>query len=204
MAVNSVSPWLRWGAVVWLAVWTPVYWRAWGAQNFLHLCDMGVLLACAGLWFGNSLLLSSQAVGAILPDLLWCLDAGSRLFFGKHLFGGTEYMWDPHYPLLARGLSLFHIFLPGILWWSLRQAGYDRRGWKLQAGITAALLVVSRFINPALNLNYAFSDPLFHRVWGPAPVHLFVILAAIVVLFYLPTHLLLAKFIPPEGSSGKC
>src|SRR5712691_7664868 len=25
MAVNSVSPWLRWGAVVWLAVWTPVY-----------------------------------------------------------------------------------------------------------------------------------------------------------------------------------
>jgi hypothetical protein len=106
-------------------------------------------------------------------------------------------MWDPQYPLLARVLSLFHIFLPGILWWSLRQAGYDRRGWKLQAGITAALLIVSRFINPALNLNYAFSDPLFHRVWGPAPVHLFAILAAIVVLFYLPTHFLLSRFFLP-------
>ncbi len=203
MAVNPVSPWLRWGAVVWVAVWTPVYWRAWGALNFLHLCDIAVLLTCIGLWRSDSLLLSSQAVGAILPDFGWCLDAGWRLFLGRHLVGGTEYMWDTQTPLLARALSLFHVFLPAILWWSLRQAGYDRRGWKLQAAITAALLILSRFLEPALNLNYAFSDPVFHRAWGPAPVHLLVILAGIVLLFYWPTHILLAKFFPQPAASLK-
>src|SRR5713226_3660511 len=127
MGVNRISPWLRWGAAAWLAVWVPVYWRSYGALNFLHLCDIAVLLTCIGLWSGNSLLLSSQAVGAILPDLAWCLDAGWRLFFGRHLFGGTEYMWDVRTSLLARALSLFHVFLPLILWWSLRRTGYDRR-----------------------------------------------------------------------------
>jgi len=204
MSRGRVPNWIRWGGVVWLVIWAPSYWRTWGPVNFLHLCDIAVFLTCIGLWRSDSLLLSSQAVGSILADAMWCLDAGGRLFFGRHLFGGTEYLWDAHYSLFSRMLSLFHVFLPFLLLWLVWQAGYDRRGWKLQAGITAALLIVSRFINPALNLNYAFSDPLFHRAWGPAPVHLLAILLGIVVLFYLPTHLLLAKFMPPEGSSGKC
>ena len=203
MAVNPVSPWLRWGAVIWLAVWVPVYWRTWGVLNFLHLCDIAVLLACIGLWRGNSLLLSSQAVGSILPDLAWCLDAGWRLFLGKHLVGGTEYMFDPQYPLLARALSLFHIFLPLILLLSVRQTGYDRRGWKLQVAITAAVLIVSRYPGPARNINYAFSDPVFHRAWGPPPLHLFVILAGMAVLFYLPVHIFLTRYFPAPGAQPK-
>ncbi len=42
---------------MWLAVWLPAYWRVWGWANFLHLCDVTVILTCVGLWFGNSLLL---------------------------------------------------------------------------------------------------------------------------------------------------
>ncbi len=184
---------MRWGAVVWLLIWVPSYWRTWGAANFLHLCDIAVLLTCIGLWRSDSLLLSSQAVGSILADAMWSLDAGWRLFFGKHLVGGTEYMWDAQYSLFTRALSLFHIVMPVILLVSLRQTGYDRRGWKLQAAITVVLMVASRFCNPALNLNYAFKDPLFHRAWGPVPVHLAAMFAGIVIVFYLPVHLVLDK-----------
>lgn len=193
---------MRWGAVVWLAIWVPSYWHTWGPVNFLHLCDIAVLLTCIGLWTSNSLLLSSQAVGAILSDVAWCLDASWRLFLGRHLVGGTEYMWDANYSLFTRMLSLFHVVMPVVLLWSLRQAGYDRRGWKLQAAIAAVLIVVSRFINPALNLNYAFRDPVFHRAWGPVPIHLAVMFAGIVIVFYLPVHLVLDKVYPRPAATS--
>ena len=39
---------LRWGALVWLAVWFPAVWHDWALVNFLHLCDLAVILACIG------------------------------------------------------------------------------------------------------------------------------------------------------------
>jgi hypothetical protein len=45
-------------------------------------------------------------------------------------------------------------------------------------------------------MNYAFEDPLFHRAWGPAPVHLAVIFVGMVGLLYWPMHLLLSKMYP--------
>lgn len=103
-------------------------------------------------------------------------------------------MWDASYPHWVRLLSLFHIVWPLILIWSLTRVGYNRRGFALQCAIAAAALIVARFTNPSENINYAFRDPLFQRSWGPAPIHLAVIWLGFVVLIYLPTHLLLAKF----------
>ena len=34
----------RWGAVGWLAVWTPVYAQSYGWRNFLQLCDVAVVV----------------------------------------------------------------------------------------------------------------------------------------------------------------
>src|SRR5438309_1206488 len=82
-------------------------------------------------------------------------DAGSRLFSGRHVFGGTEYLWDSRFPLAVRLLSLFHLFWPALLLWSLRRVGYDRRGFSLQIGIASALLIVSRLVGPSANLNFA-------------------------------------------------
>jgi len=71
----------------------------------------------------------------------------------------------------------------------------------LQAAIAAFLLIVSRFLSAELNLNYAYRDPLFHRAWGPAPVHLAMIFIPLIALIYWPTHLLLGwLFGTPEGS----
>src|SRR5712692_1999133 len=100
---------MRWAALAWLAVWIPAYASVWGPRNFLHLCDVAVLLTCAGLWLGSPLLLSSQAVSSILADAVWAVDAGSRLFLGRHLFGGTEYLWDASFPLAVRLLALLHL-----------------------------------------------------------------------------------------------
>jgi hypothetical protein len=190
------SPWIRWVTVLWLLVWVPAYAAYWGWANFLHFCDAAVLLACIGFLRGNALLLSSQAVSSLVPDLLWCLDAGWRLLSGRNLVGGTEYLWDARVPLWVRLLSLFHVVLPFLLVMALRRTGYDRRGWALESSIAAALLVVSRFVAPARNLNFAFADPVLHSALGPAPVHLAIILFATVGIIYWPTHWVLARLFP--------
>lgn len=193
-ASKHFSPVLRWGSVVWLAIWIPTYWRWWGAVNFLHFCDIAVILTCAGFIFDSTLLISSQAVASILVDLVWTADVSWKILFGRYLLGGTEYMFDAHYPLWVRLLSLFHIGMPILLLWAVRRHGYDRRGWVLQVGIALAAFIGSRFTAPALNMNYAFADPFFHRQWGAAPTHIFVIFAFMLAVVYLPTHLCLMQW----------
>ena len=188
----SAFPRMRWVALAWLAVWIPAYFWVWGARNFLHLCDVAVILTCAGLWLGSPLLLSSQAVSSIIPDVIWAIDAGSRLLLGRHVFGGTEYMWDATFPLAVRLLSLFHLVWPPLLLWSLRRVGYDRRGFPLQIAIAGVLLVVSRFAGRAANLNFAFRDPIWGLSLEPAPLHLAATLAFMVAVFYLPAHVALS------------
>jgi hypothetical protein len=191
-------PRLRWVGVGWLLVWTPTYAAMWGWRNFLQLCDLAVFLTCVGLWRGSPLLLSSQAVGSLVIDGIWGLDAGARLLTGRHLVGGTEYMFDAGRPLAVRMLSLFHLVLPPLLLWSLSRAGYDRRGWKLQAAIATAAMIGSRLLTaPGKNQNFAFRDPFFHRSWGPAPLHLAVSLAVLVAVAFLPTHLALSRLFKP-------
>src|SRR5438034_11002695 len=105
----------RWGGALWMAVWVPAYAATWGWRNFFSTCDVAAALTCLGLWLTSGLLLSSQALAATVPALLWGMDAGARLVTGRHLFGGTEYMWDGRVPLAVRLLSLFHLVLLVVL-----------------------------------------------------------------------------------------
>jgi hypothetical protein len=191
------APWIRWAAAVWLIVWVPAYWYAWGPANFLHLCDLAVFLTCIGAWTDNALLISSQAVGSLLVDLAWALDAAWNMVAHRHLIGGTEYLFDAHIALWIRLLSLFHVFLPLLLLGALVRTGYDRRAWGLQSAIAAAAFIASRFTNPAANINFAFTDPFWHRTVGPAPVHVALSILFMAVVVYWPTHLLLAHFFAP-------
>jgi hypothetical protein len=184
-------PVLRWIAVAWLIIWIPAYWRVWGWRNFLHLCDAAVIISCIGLIFGSRLLVSSQALATVITGIVWSMDVSWRLATNHYLTGGTEYLWDGTQPLWVRLLSLFHVALPILLVVICARIGYDRRALALQSGITAALITISRWFGPELNLNYAFRDPILHRALGPAPVHLAIIFACTVLLFYLPTHIIL-------------
>ena len=201
-AQNTIPRWIKWAALAWLLVWFPTYWHVWGPQNFLQMCDIAVILTCIGLWTNSSLLISSQAVSALLVCIAWTLDAGWRFVLHHHLIGGTEYLFDTSEPLWIRLLSLYHLVLPVLLLWLLYRVGYDKRGWALQSAIALPVFIASRFTLPQKNMNFAFADSFFHRQWGPAPVHLLVIWLFMVFAVYLPTHLLLARIFPQPESQG--
>ena len=190
--MNHTFPVLRWVAAAWLLVWIPVYWRFWGWRNFLQMCDICIGITCAGLWWGNALLLSASAVGSLGFDLLWCLDVAGRLISGRHVVHGTEYMWNRNYPLWVRLLSLYHVALPVVLLYSLRWVGYDPRGWLLQVVITAPVLVLARLLAPGQNVNFVERDPFANRAVGPAPVHVMAAWLVATFLVYWPIHRLLA------------
>jgi len=192
---------LRIAALLWLALWFVVYWRTWGALNFLHLSDISVILTCIGVATNSVLLLSSQAVASILPDALWTLDVCWRLVFHRHLVGGTEYLFDPQYPLWVRLITLFHVVMPPLLLWIFHREGYDRRAWTLQCAISLPAFIASRFAPAAQNINFAFADPFFRRSWGPAPLHIAVVFLFMALVVYLPTHLLLTRLFERRHSN---
>jgi hypothetical protein len=43
----------------------------WGFSNFLHLCDVAVILTCAGLWSGSALLGPPDQKKSIRPSAPW-------------------------------------------------------------------------------------------------------------------------------------
>jgi hypothetical protein len=194
---------LRVAAAAWLVLFVAVYGWAYGAANFIRLCDVAVIVTCLGIMTGSALLVSSQAVSSLVVDLAWDLDLLGRLLLGRHLIGGTEYMWDPSYPLWVRLMSLFHVAWPPLLVAVLRRLGYDPRGFALQCAIAAVVLAASRFILPGENLNFAHRDPFFHRSWGPAPVHLGLTYAVLVGAVYWPTHLVLRMALQRRGRRGR-
>ena len=174
-AQTTIPRWTKWAALAWLLLWFPIYWHVWGPKNFLQMCDIAVILTCFGLWTNSSLLISSQAVSALLVCVAWTFDAGWRFLLHHHLIGGTEYLFDASEPLWIRLLSLYHLVLPALLLWLLYRLGYDKRGWALQSAIALPVFIASRFTSPQKNMNFAFADSFFHRQWGPAPVHILVI-----------------------------
>jgi hypothetical protein len=195
---------LRWAGLAWIAVWAPLYLWRYGPNVFISLCDIALFLTALGLWRGSPLLLSSQALSSLLIDGAWMADLAWRALTGRHLLGGTEYMWDPQYPLWLRALSLFHVFLPIVLVWALRQVGYDRRGFALQAGLALAAIIAARFASPEENLNFAWQDP-WGRTWGPAAAHVAVTWVLLVSVVYGLTHGLLSRWmpVPKDPSAGR-
>jgi hypothetical protein len=193
-------------AAVWLAVWLPTYWYTWGVVNFLHFCDISVILTSAGFLFGSDLLISSQAVASLLVDAVWTVDVADKLLFHRAFLGGTEYMFDGHVALWIRLLSLFHVVMPPVYLWAIRRNGYDGRGFPLQCAIAFVAFIASRCTNPALNLNYVFADPFLHRQFGPATVHILVAEAFMVIVIYLPTHMALTGFarLSRNRAGGEC
>ena len=188
---SGLPYWVRWASVLWLAVWIPSYAVYWGWTNFLHLCDVAVFLTCIGLASSNALLLSSQAVSSLVADLLWCLDAGSRWFLGRHLLGGTEYMFDPQLPLFIRLLSLFHVVTPPLLLWAIWRLGYDPRGWKLQTLTAWVVVPINYFWRPEQDVNWARGPFFREQHFMPGWAYLLVYLVAVPSFVYFPTHLFL-------------
>lgn len=180
--------WLKIGWTVWVLCWIPIYWRQYGAQNFLYFCDLGNLLIAVALWTECSLLFSSQAVSLLVFQTLYCIDLAGALISGRHVIGGTEYMFDPGLSLYVRLLSLFHVATPPLLLWAIWRLGYDPRGWKLQTGICWIVVTINHFWRPQMDVNWARG--LFFREQHVMPGWLYLLgyLAVVPPVVYWPTH----------------
>jgi len=191
-----------WLKVVWTAcviAWLPLYWRQYGVQNFLFFCDLGNLFILAGLWLESALIFSWQACGLLLFQTLFAIDLLGALISGRHVIGGTEYMFDLHVPLPIRLLSLFHLVAPPLLLWAINRLGYDSRGWKFQT-LTAWIVVpINYFWRPEYDVNWA-RGPFFREQHAiPGPVYLLAYLIMVPAAIYFPTHRFLLWFAARRG-----
>ena len=66
---NSIPLWLKLGYTVFVAILVPVYWRYYGAGNFLWFSDLALFITLAAVWLESSLLASTLSVG--LLELVW-------------------------------------------------------------------------------------------------------------------------------------
>jgi hypothetical protein len=183
--------WLKVFWTLWVMVWAPVYWREYGLQNFIFFCDLGNLLIAVALWAESSLIFSWQADALLLFQTLFIIDLAGALVSGRHLIGGTEFMYDPHVPLWIRLLSLFHVVTPPLLLWAIGRMGYDARGWMLQTLTTWIVIPINYFWRPQYDVNWA-RGPFFHEQHVvPGFVYLLGYLVVVPVVVYFPTHLFL-------------
>ena len=87
--------------------------------------------------------------------MIYTVDLAGALLTGRHLVGGTEYMFDPGLPLTIRLLSLFHVVTPPLLLWAIWRLGYDPRGWKLQTLMAWIVVPINYFWRPEQDVNWA-------------------------------------------------
>ena len=149
------------------------------------------MLIGIGLWLESALIFSWAACGLLLFQTLYTVDLAGALLTGRHIIGGTEYMFDPSLPLMVRLLSLFHVVTPPLLLWAIWRLGYDPRGWKLQT-LTAWIVVpINYFWRPEYDVNWARGLFLHEQHAVPGFVYLACYLVAVPLIVYFPTHLLL-------------
>lgn len=206
LAAPKIPLWLKIAYTLFVSVLVPYYWIAYGPTNFLFFCDIALFLTLAALWLESRLLASMAGVGILMPQALWMADfLGTAI--GIPLTGMTGYMFDAKYSLFVRGLSFFHFWLPILLVWMIWRLSYDRRALLCWTLLAWGVLMVCYFLMPAppapadnpdliVNINYVygFSDKE-PQTWMPPQAWFALLLAALPLGIYLPTHLLLSKLL---------
>jgi hypothetical protein len=180
-----------------VCVLLPTYWRHYGPANFLWFSDLALLIGLAALWLESPFLASMQAVSVLLLELVWIVDFLTRLVSGRQLIGIAEYMFKADQPVFVRALSLFHLVLPFFLLWLVHRFGYDPRAWIAQTVLFwVVLLVCFFFTKPSENINWVFGPASGPQQKISPGTYLTLLLVAVPICIYLPTHLLLHAVMP--------
>ena len=186
--------WLKLAWTAWILVWAPLYWKHYGAQNFLYFCDLGNLLITLGLWPESRLILSWQAVGLLVFQTLYAVDLIAAYAFGFHPIGGTEYMFDPAIPLRVRLFGLYHLVVPFLLLWAVRRLGYDPNALKYQIITTCIVVPINFFWRPECNVNFARGIGHEQHLM-PGWLYLLGYLVIVPLVVYWPTHWALLRWV---------
>jgi hypothetical protein len=194
---GAIPVWIKLAYTIFVCILVPIYWRHHGLANFLWFSDIALFVALIALWLESSLLASMQAVSVGLLELVWTIDFLARLIFKVEVTAITQYMFKREIPLLVRGLSLFHVWLPPLLLWMVYRLGYDPRAWIAQTLLAVVVLTICYcFTERSQNVNWVFG------LWGKAqsrmpPVFYLVLLIAMFsVCIYLPSHFLMLAIVP--------
>jgi hypothetical protein len=196
MTSGRIPRWLKIGWTIWVAIWMPLYWNQWGPSTFLWFCDLANLLILAALWTESGLLFSWQAVSVLLFQIVFIIDVLGRLVLGRHLIGGTEWVFnDRTIPLYIKILSLgMHLAAPPLLIWAVRKLGYDRRGLLLQIATVLLLLPICWLgWDATLNLNWVYKPFNRPQTLMTPGLYLLVCMLGYTMIVFLPTHLVLMK-----------
>ena len=182
-----------------------------GLPIFFIFCDIALFISLIGIWIESRLLISMRAVGILAPQAIWLLDFAAH-FGGTKITGVTDYMFDSTKPLLLRGLSLFHGWLPILLAYLLTRVGYDDRALKAWTMLTWIVLPVCYFLMPgptpdagwaAVNINYVYGlSDTAPQSWMHPLLWLTTLMMVFPVLLYLPTHLVLHRWEPSSTQPG--
>ncbi|OJA04838.1 hypothetical protein [Halomonas sp. QHL1] len=188
----GVPRWLKLMFTLWILIWAPSYVVLLGAQNFFWLCNVASFLILAALWSEHRTLMSMQWLAVALVGSLWSLDVATAALTGVHPIGGTEYMFDPEHPPMARAMSLYHMVLPLVAGIGIARLGYARRALLWQTLLTWMVLPLTYLLTDAeRNINWVHGpfgqpqdslDPL---------LYLFLLTLIWPVVVYLPVHLLM-------------
>ncbi len=206
--------WFKLGNTAFVAVLVPYYWHTYGPTNFLYFCDMALFITMVGIWRESALLVSMPAVGILLPQAFWIGDfLGTAV--GWPLLGMTDYMFDPALPLIARGLSFFHFWLPLALVWLVRRLGYDPRAFRCWTLLAWVLLLVCYFLMPAppappdrpnlpVNINFVYGlRDKRPQAWMPPGAYFGLLCVVLPGAFFWPTHLFLRRFAPTSAREAR-
>jgi len=192
--------WAKLLCSAWVVVLVPVYWRSYGPSNFLWFSDIALFLGVAALWLEDPLLAGTQALSVGVLESIWLADFLVHLLIGRGVVGLSGYMFDARIPLFLRGLSLFHVWLPPLLFGMVWGLGYDPRALPAQTALAWAVLVVCYlFTDPRKNINWVFGPGVRPQTWTSPRVYFAIVLLGFPLGVYLPTHLALTYLAPASG-----
>ncbi len=203
--VNTVSPllssapftlWVTIPYTIFLVILVPVYWVYLGPQNFLWACDIALFMTLYALWRRSALVASMAVLVTLMPDILWVADYVARAVSGSDFLGigATAYMFEKSVPFFVRALSFFHFFLAPLLVWMIYHIGYDVRALRWQTGVAWIVLPVSYFFtDPVRNINWVHGFAGIPPAWMPPVVFVLLIMLAVPVLIFWPTHWLMQR-----------
>lgn len=192
-SIPLIPLWLKIAYTAYAAVTVLVYSRTWGAANFLWFSDIALILTVPALWLESALLASMMCLAVLLPDVVWIVGFAAGLATGKPVWGLADYMFSDAQPRRVRALSLFHLFLPVLLVWTVWRLGYDGDALAAQTLLAWIVLPLTYAVtHPGTNINWVrglFGAP--QRRLHPL-LYLALIMLGFPLAIYLPAHLALS------------
>ena len=177
-----------------VAVLVPVYWWKWGPRNFLWFSDLALIGMVPALWREDRRLTSMLAVSVLLPEVPWNVDYFTRRLTGRELLQLSHYMFDSRKPWWLRALSLFHVWLPILLVWSVRRLGYDPRAFAAQVVVGETVLLVTYALTPPEeNINWVYGPGEKPQRKVPRGLYLCAVMAFFPLCVWWPAHRILKR-----------